>query len=288
MNQNEGYAAIRKSLANNDNSFIRNDVRAKNNPYIFIVGNEKGGVGKTTCSIHLITYLLNEGYKVTSIDTDSRQASLTKYIQNRQEYNQRYNANPVSCPNHAHIECKDEQMQMSKLLDAIQTTGFNSDYIVIDTPGNYSSLSKLAHSYADTVITPINDSLLDIDVIANIDPENHSIISPSIYSQMLWEQKLERMKRDQKPIEWILLRNRLSNIHAKNKQIVSQILEKLSKRIGFKVAPAFSERVIFKELFLQGLTLADLPNANTNKPFSISHVAARQELRDFIEYCMHK
>ena len=104
---------------------------------------------------------------------------------------------------------------------------------------------------------------------------------------MLWEQKLVRMQRNQEPIEWILLRNRLSNIYAKNKENIAKILDKLSKRIGFKIAPAFSERVIFKELFLEGLTLVDLPSANMTKAFSISHVVARQELRDFIDYCIN-
>ena len=152
---------------------------------------------------------------------------------------------------------------------------------MIDTPGSHSFLSCLAHSYADTVVTPINDSFVDMDVMAKIDSES-KIIAPSIYSQMIWTQKMERAKRDGKSIEWVVMRNRLSNLDAVNKRNVSNVLNDLAKRISFKVVPGFSERVIFKELFLQGLTLLDLTKANFGKPFNMSHVAARMELREFM------
>ena len=155
--------------------------------------------------------------------------------------------------------------------------------MVIDTPGSYTHLSRFAHSYADTVITPVNDSFLDLDVMAKIDGETFDILKPSIYSQMIWEQKMERVSRDKGSIDWVVLRNRLANLDAHNKRNVNDTLEKLSKRISFRIVPGFSERVIFREFFPHGLTLLDLKVANYNKAFSISHVAARQELRSFLD-----
>lgn len=261
---------------------------SKNN-YVFVIGNEKGGAGKTTCSMHLISGLLDAGYKVASIDTDSRQHSLTNYIENRKNYNKNNPDRPVDMPMHFHLtESKEltvEQKELeesAKFDEALAAAGDYADYIVIDTPGSHSHLSRLAHSYADTVITPINDSFLDIDVMAKINPEDLSIVSPSIYSQMIWEQKMQRAARDRGSIEWVVMRNRLSNLDAVNKRNVAKVLDQLSKRISFKVVSGFSERVIFRELFLQGLTLLDLTKANYDKAFSISHVAARQELRDFL------
>ena len=139
------------------------------------------------------------------------------------------------------------------------------------------AISRWAH------LTPVNDSFVDLDVIAKISGDNFDVSKPSIYSQMLWEQKMERASRDQGSIEWIVVRNRLSNIDAQNKRNVSSALEKLAKRVSFRVLPGFSERVIFRELFPFGLTLLDLKKANFNKSFSLSHVAARQELRDFLD-----
>jgi chromosome partitioning protein len=260
------------------------------NPRIFVVGNEKGGAGKTTCSMHLIIGLLDKGYKVASIDVDSRQHSLTAYLNNRENYNQKNVDHKVDMPVHWHLKesesdstgekDREEKLQFQQALKAASEY---ADYIVIDTPGSHTNLSRVAHSYADTVITPINDSFVDLDVIAKIDGDNFEVSKPSIYSQMLWEQKMERASRDQGSIEWIVVRNRLSNIDAQNKRNVASALEKLSKRISFRVLPGFSERVIFRELFPFGLTLLDLHKANFNKTFSLSHVAARQELRDFLE-----
>ncbi|WP_410250259.1 division plane positioning ATPase MipZ [Candidatus Trichorickettsia mobilis] len=257
----------------------------RNMSRIFVIGNEKGGAGKTTCAMHLISALLDQGYKVASIDTDLRQLSLTNYIKNRELYNQKNPDKLVPQPCHFYLTTKGENDEDANLLlfeQKLCDARNLAEYIVIDTPGYHSLLSKLAHSYADTIITPINDSFMDLDVMAKINPDDLSIISPSIYSQMVWEQKMQRAARDQSSIEWIVMRNRLSQIDAVNKRNVGYVLEKLAKRISFKIAPGFSERVVFRELFLYGLTLLDLTTANLGKPLALSHVAARQELRDFL------
>ncbi len=251
-------------------------------PYVFVIGNEKGGAGKTTCAMHLIAGLLDKGLKVCSIDTDSRQHSLTRYIQNRSAYNAK---NPLhNVPESRHFLIKDDtkDRETEDFIKALTEASDYADVVVVDTPGSYSSLSCLAHSHANTVVTPINDSFLDIDVMAKINPEDMSILEPSIYSQMLWEQKMARAKRDGGSIDWVVMRNRLSSIDAVNKRSVSDVLDKLSARISFRVAPGFGERVIFRELFLQGLTLMDIMKSNYQKSLSMSHIAARQELREFL------
>jgi chromosome partitioning protein len=259
-------------------------------PRIFVIGNEKGGAGKTTCSMHLIIGLLDKGYKIASIDTDSRQHSLTTYINNRKNYNKKNPTHKVDMPLHFHLKevindsvPKREEQEKIQFDQVFSMAKNHADFIVIDTPGSYTNLSKIAHSYADTVVTPINDSFIDLDVMAKIDGDTLETSAPSIYSQMIWEQKMERASRDNGSIDWIVIRNRLNSLDAKNKRNVATALEKLSKRISFKVAPGFSERVIFRELFPHGLTLLDLKKANFTKSFSMSHIAARQELRNFLE-----
>jgi chromosome partitioning protein len=259
-------------------------------PYVFVVGNEKGGAGKTTCSMHLIAGLLEKGLSVASIDVDCRQHSLTRYLQNREAYRVSNNTTSILMPTYFLLKESsamtipdrenEERQSFEETLDKAKQI---ADVVVIDTPGSHSFLSCLAHSYADTVITPINDSFVDLDVMAKVDADGTKIISPSIYSQMIWSQKMERAKRDGHSIEWLVTRNRLSNLDAANKRNVSNALEQLAKRISFRIVSGFSERVVFKELFLKGLTLLDLTKINYDKPFSMSHVAARQELRDFLQ-----
>jgi chromosome partitioning protein len=259
-------------------------------PYIIVVGNEKGGAGKTTCSMHLIVSLLEKGYKVSSIDADCRQSSLTSYMNLREKYNEANPDHKVLMPDHYLLKTSKEDSQ--KIRDLEEKEHFenilanamkNSEYIVIDTPGTYTNLSSIAHSFADTVVTPINDSFVDLDVMAKIDGKTMKVLSPSIYSAMVWEQKLEKAKRDQGSVDWVVIRNRVSSHNATNKKNVEKVLGDLAKRISFRLAAGFGERVIFRELFLQGLTLLDLKKAKHDKKLTISHVAAKHELRMLLQ-----
>ena len=257
-----------------------------NQPYIIVLGNEKGGTGKSTLSIHIITQLLQLGYKVGSIDIDARQGTLSRYLENRETSRRKYSYD-LKMPDHHPIYMANEELV--KQAQQIERQNFievmdklrDNDFIVIDTPGHDAFLSKFAHSYAHTVITPINDSFIDLDVLVKTDQEDRRKMRPSLYAETMWEQKKQRLIRDRFEIDWIVVRNRLSHIQAKNKIEMSSALDLLASRIGFRIAPGFSERVIFRELFLKGMTLIDLEVIGT--PLSMSHVAAKQELRTLLE-----
>lgn len=256
--------------------------------YVIVVGNEKGGAGKTTSTMHLITALQNLGFKVASIDTDYRQASLTRYLENRAKTIEKDGLG-ITSPTHYRIEpvthdsiAETEKLEREQLEAIIASESPLVDFIVVDTPGSNSHLSRVAHSYAGTIVTPINDSFVDLDLLALVDGNNFSIVKPGIYSQMVWEQKMERAGRDRGSVDWVVLRNRLSVTDAINKRNMENVIGQLAKRVGFRVAPGFSERVIFRELFLKGLTLLDLLDPKLKFSFTVSHVAARHELRNFL------
>jgi chromosome partitioning protein len=78
------------------------------------------------------------------------------------------------------------------------------------------------------------------------------------------------------------VRNRLGAQNMVNKQKMEAALTKLSRRIGFRIAPGFNERVIFRELFPRGMTLLDLRDIGVSQ-LNMSNVAARQELRDLMK-----
>jgi chromosome partitioning protein len=158
------------------------------------------------------------------------------------------------------------------------------DFVVVDTPGSDAYLSRLAHEHADTLITPINDSYLDIDVLAQIDRRRREVLAPSRYSQMVWEHNNRRVLSGRPPIDWVVMRNRLSHIEARNKREIAGLLTQLARRIGFRLAPGFGERVVFRELFLKGLTILDLPEAEgAGLPSNPSHLAGRAEIRALLE-----
>lgn len=254
--------------------------------YVVVLGNEKGGTGKSTVSMHIITSLLKQGFTVGSIDIDARQGTLTRYFENRQARKLAFNED-LPLPDHIALHKSQldsveaaQAEETAKINDAITRLG-QYDYIVIDTPGSDTYLSRLAHSFADTLITPLNDSFIDLDMLVRVKSESMDILKPSTYSEMVWEQKKQRAIRDGASIDWIVMRNRLSSIHSRNKEEMEKILSVLSKRIGFRSVYGFGERVIFRELFLSGLTLLDLKESNT--PMSLSHLAAKQELSSLME-----
>ena len=269
---------------------------ASQKTHIIVLGNEKGGSGKTTITIHLLTYLLQEGHSVSSIDIDCRQRSLSQFIKNRKKYILD-NKLKLTFPYHFSIEQSNldskkanEAVEKNLFLNCLQQAREKAHYVIIDAPGNDTYLSRLAHSYADTILTPLNDSFIDLSVIAKINDSNFQMEAPSHYSEMIWEAKIAKAKRDGGNINWIILRNRLANIAAKNKFNMTQALAAIGPRLGFQTVAGLTERVIYRELFLKGLSLTDLIKKNDhhdmpNIPFTLqlSHIAARQELRNLIQ-----
>lgn len=243
--------------------------------HIIVVGNEKGGSGKSTTSMHVATALARMGHRVGGLDLDVRQRSFGRYLENRAAFLVRKGLDlpmPVLAPLGEGAD---------PLTPALRQLEATCDFILLDCPGSHTKLSQMAHTVADTLITPLNDSFVDFDLLARLSPDG-DVLGPSIYAEMVWGARQLRAQAGAGPIDWLVLRNRLGSQQMHNKRKVGGALADLSKRIGFRVAPGFSERVIFRELFPNGLTLLDLKDVGTDA-MSMSQIAARQELRDLIK-----
>jgi chromosome partitioning protein len=255
--------------------------------HIIVVGNEKGGSGKSTTCMHVATALARMGHRVGALDLDLRQKSFARYIENRRAYLARTGLALASPDYHDLPEIAADRLAPgenpydARLSAAVSALEPQSDFIVIDCPGSHTRLSQVAHSLADTLVTPLNDSFVDFDLLARVDPETGKVKGPSIYAEMVWNARQLRAQAGLKPIDWIVLRNRLGAQQMHNKKKVGDALADLSRRIGFRVAPGFSERVIFRELFPRGLTLLDLKDTGVDQ-LNLSNIAARQEVRDLI------
>ena len=256
--------------------------------HIIVVGNEKGGAGKSTVSMHVATALARLGHNVSTLDLDLRQKTLGTYIGNRDRFLEK---SGLYLPSPAYRELPEvdqsslqpgENIYDRRLSAAVAELEPDSDFILIDCPGSHTRLSQVAHSLADTLITPLNDSFIDFDLLAHVDADGMKILGPSVYSEMVWNARQLRAQAGLRPIDWVVVRNRLGAQQMVNKEKMGAALDNLAKRIGFRTAPGFNERVIFRELFPRGLTLLDLKDIGV-KQLNISNVAARQELRDLIK-----
>lgn len=257
--------------------------------HIIVIGNEKGGSGKSTTAMHLIVGLMQAGKKVGSLDLDIRQGSLTKYVTNRRNYLEKRGLD-LPLPDHR-SDRHDDSMDIAEariqeinwFQENLEELREACDVVVIDTPGNDTALNRLGHSFADTLITPLNDSFIDLDVLARVNTETMEIEGPSHYAELIWQQRMKRQQTGAKATDWIVMRNRLSHLDAHNKRQMEELLAKLAKRIGFRILPGFGERVIYRELFLNGLTMMDFRDLPGLGDLSMSHIAARQEVRTLID-----
>ncbi len=256
--------------------------------HIIVVGNEKGGAGKSTVSMHLATALARMGHRVAGLDLDLRQRTFGRYIDNRKAFLKQVNLDlpgPTLC-DLPEIEASNlkpgENVYDHRLSAAVASMEPNNDFILIDCPGSHTRLSQVAHSLADTLVTPLNDSFIDFDLLAHTDAMGDKITGPSVYSEMVWTARQLRAQAGLAPIDWVVVRNRMGAQRMVNKDKMEKAILNLSKRIGFRIAPGFNERVIFRELFPRGLTLLDLKDIGV-KQLNISNVAARQELRDLVK-----
>lgn len=255
----------------------------KKDARIIVLGNEKGGTGKSTLAMHIVVGLLECGKKVAVIDLDSRQKSVARYIQNRQTF-MANGGNKVPMPEFVVINqsesglIKDREIEDQKgLQQALNQFNSKVDVVVIDCPGNDTYLSRLAHSLADTLVTPLNDSFVDLDLLGEVTDKTFEVKRLSFYSEMVWDSRKFRAASGKPPMDWVVVRTRLASLDSRNNKRVHDALAALQKRVMFRYAAGLYERVIYKELFPSGLTVLDLKEAS-----SMSHVAARQEVRSLV------
>jgi chromosome partitioning protein len=252
---------------------------------VIVVGNEKGGSGKSTIAMHIAVALIKSGQSVATIDLDSRQRSFTHYIENRRAWAE-HGSCDLQIPDHLCLGENDypkDAAGCEAFADAVDTLAQRHRFIVIDTPGHDSDLSRLAHSLADTLVTPLNDSFVDFDVLGTVDPETFALTGTSHYSQMVEEARRQRQLLDDVTPDWIVLRNRLSMLGSRNKRFIGEALNELSQRLNFRCIEGLAERVIFREFYPRGLTAVDdLDEITLGTRPTMSHVTARIEMETLL------
>jgi len=243
-------------------------------PHFIVFANEKGGTGKSTTAVHTAIALAATGHRVGALDLDSRQRTMTRYLENRDATMRRLNDR---LPQAKYRVFEGDSLEGLEL--ALTELSEDVDVIVIDTPGRDDAIARAAILKADTLVTPMNDSFVDLDLIGQVHPDNYKITKPSFYAELIWNSRTQRAKVTGKSVDWVVLRNRLQHIASHNLQRVGAALDELARRVGFRVIPGLGERVIYRELFPKGLTLLDLAELGE---VGIGHITARQELREMI------
>jgi len=269
---------------------VEPNTRRQTSAHVIVLGNEKGGSGKSTTAMHVAVALMNVGQRVATIDLDSRQKSFTHYVENRRNWAKRAGVD-LKVPAHFCVARgltlkldENEQIEFSGFAEAVTAVERSHDFLVVDTPGTDSYLTRLAHSMADTLITPLNDSFVDFDVLGTVDGANFEVTGESHYAEMVRDARRQRRLIDGTRMDWIVVRNRLSTLGSRNKRLVGEGLHVLGTRLGFRAIDGLAERVIFREFFPRGLTALDaLDEVTLGARPSLAHVTARTEVMRLIE-----
>ena len=257
--------------------------------HVIVVANEKGGTGKSTVSINVIVALLKAGYQVASIDLDTRQRTLTRFLENRHSW-AREASKAIELPFHHALNrgnstsvVDNETREFGEFAEALRLIEHDYEFVVIDTPASDSYLMRLAHSLADTLVSPINDSFIDVDVFSRVHHDRAQRGTIAQYAELVLEARRRRKQVDAGLIDWVLLRNRIASIQSNNSRQIATSLSKLSTELHFRSAEGLHDRVIFRELFPIGLTALDpIEEAARTGVLTNSQLMARQEIADLI------
>ena len=240
-----------------------------------VFANEKGGTGKSTTAVHVAIALAYQGARVAAIDLDQRQRTLFRYLENRAETERR---REIALPGARFAVFEGPDIAEFDALAAEIAEGY--DFLVIDTPGRNDEYALHAATGADTLVTPLNDSFVDFDLIGQVEGETFKVRKLSFYAETIWEARKKRalatIREQRRELDWVVVRNRLQHVEARNRRRIDDALKELSRRAGFRIASGLSERVIYRELFPSGLTLLDKGHLGE---LGTSHLVARQELR---------
>ena len=257
--------------------------------HVIVVGNEKGGAGKSTISIHLTVALLKAGYRVASIDLDTRQQTLTRFFENRQSWAASANW-PIELPHHramgrgkSNNVRENEAYEFADFADAIGAVEHDYEFVVIDTPASDSYLMRLAHSLADTLISPLNDSYIDVDVFSRVNHDRKQRGAVAQYADLVLEARRKRQLVDNGVIDWVMVRNRMASLSNNNARQIAVTIARLGAELRFRVADGFHDRVIFRELFPIGLTALDAIEQGAQKgALTSSQMSAREEIESLV------
>ena len=247
-------------------------------PHRIVFANEKGGTGKSTTAVHVAVALAYQGATVAALDLDTRQRTFYRYCENRAETQARRG---ITLPGPAFDVCHGDSIEALEAEAA--AIGAGADFLIFDTPGRDDPFARHVATQADTLVTPMNDSFVDFDLIGQVDAESFKVRKLSFYAELMWEARLKRsratIEEQRRELDWVVVRNRTGYTDARNQRRIEQALTELSKRVGFRAISGLSERVVYRELFPSGLTLLDKGQLGD---LGTSHLVARQELRTLL------
>ena len=256
---------------------------------IIVFSNLKGGTGKSTTALSVIVGLLRRGKSVASLDLDMDQEALARYLFNRTRF-AKLTKLRIGMPNHhrfTEIDPGGNGAELSTRLDILSGLIDNlvaeNDYLVIDCPSLDNPLTRAVTARADVLTSPVNESFLDIDVIGEVRGSPPTVTRVGPFAEMIGAEMQRRRDEGIDPLEWIVVRNRRNPTATRHTAAIGTVLGELSRNLSFRVTDGFVDRLIFRELFLVGLSILDLRKDDPLIASNSSHRSAYEEASNLLQ-----
>jgi chromosome partitioning protein len=245
--------------------------------HVIVLGSHKDGAGKSTIAMHVAVALINGGQRVATIDLDAQHQTLTQYVAHRRAVGSSELRRPTQLVSTggSRLLVEEEEIEFFSIVDAVASIGATHDVIVVDTPALDNDLIRFVHSLADTLITPLERETVGVHDV--------QIMGTQHYAELVRGARQRRSRADGKPIDWVVVRNRLSATEARAAGATSRGLKEQAGRLGFRCVEGLAERAVYGELFARGLTVLDrLDQATLGAPPNLAHVTAQREVTSLI------
>ena len=223
---------------------LDNDAPELRSAHVIVVGNEKGGAGKSTISIHLTVALLEGGLqgrlhrsRHAPADADAVLRKSPFLVAATRDW-------PIELPLHCAMRARrnattsapTRRWSSRMFADAIGAVEHEYEFVVIDTPASDSYLMRLAHSLADTLVSPLNDSYVDIDVFSRVQHDRTQRGAVSQYADLVMQARRKRRLVDNGVIDWVMVRNRIASIASNNARQIAVSIARLSHGIAISAS----------------------------------------------------
>ena len=264
---------------------------AANSAHVIVLGNEKGGSGKSTLAVHIVVALLKAGHRVASIDTDSRQLSLTRYLENRARW-ARKSGLALELP--SHFSVKLGEGERIRDVEASEFARLHRDRRPAGRDRRFRRHRHAGQRFLPHAAQP--------RARRHADHAGQRQLRRSRRARPRRGRAVRRHRRQPvcppgrggaRQAARRACRTRPTGSScatacrrcpAATSATSSRVSSLLAGRLGFRIANGISERVIFREFFPMGLTAFDpFERAVLGTRPTMSHVAARAEIRELVE-----